>query len=296
MPETFAGLHRASVGALRRRRPARRSWHRRRRRIGALIAGPTAADLQWTPSPGRWSIAQIVTHLADAEVVLAYRVRQILAAPGTPIQAFDQDDWARASHYETRDAFESLALFDRAARRRNLRLLARARRDEERRRFGMHAERGEESIAHLMSLYAGHDLNHLAQIERLIAEREPGSSGGSFPRRAGQADVDRGALEKLDVRAGTIRAAAPVAGADRLAVLTVAFGDRERTIVAGIRTERPSLDAIVGRQASSSSTCAPKTIRGQLSEGMLFDIGFADGLRPAFAQPEWPVPDGTRAG
>jgi tRNA-binding protein len=98
------------------------------------------------------------------------------------------------------------------------------------------------------------------------------------------------------VRAGTIRSAVPVAGADRLALLTVRFDDRERTIVAGIRTERPSLDAIVGRQALFVVNLPPKTIRGQRSEGMLFDIGFADGLRPAFAVPEWPVPDGVRAG
>jgi tRNA-binding protein len=104
------------------------------------------------------------------------------------------------------------------------------------------------------------------------------------------------ALEALDVRAGTIRAAVPVAGADRLALLTVSFADRDRTIVAGIRTERPSLDAIVGRQCLFVVNLPRKKIRGQLSEGMLFDVGFADGLRPAFAVPEWPVPDGTRAG
>ena len=103
-------------------------------------------------------------------------------------------------------------------------------------------------------------------------------------------------VAKLDVRVGTIRAAAPLQGADRLAVLTVSFADRTRSIVAGIRTERPSLDALVGAQALFVVNLPPKTLRGHLSEGMLFDIGFADGLRPAFAQPEWPVPDGVRAG
>ena len=87
-----------------------------------------------------------------------------------------------------------------------------------------------------------------------------------------------------------------MSGADRLAVLTVDFGDRTRSIVAGIRTERPSLAALVGSQALFVVNLPPRTIRGQLSEGMLFDVGFADGLRPAFAQPEWPVPDGVRAG
>jgi len=137
--------------------------------IGALLAGRSAQDLRWTPSPSRWSIAQIVAHLADAEVVGGYRFRMILAAPGTPIQAFDQNDWAREMSYETRDAAASLVLF--AALRASLLDLVRGLDDEKLDRFGVHAERGKESVRHLISLYAGHDLNHLAQIERLIAER-----------------------------------------------------------------------------------------------------------------------------
>jgi hypothetical protein len=138
-------------------------------RIGALLAGRSAQDLRWTPSPSRWAIAQIVAHLADAEVVGGYRFRMILAAPGTPIQAFDQNDWAREMSYATRDAAASLALF--AALRTSLLDLVRGLDDEKLDRFGVHAERGKESVRHLISLYAGHDLNHLGQIERLIAER-----------------------------------------------------------------------------------------------------------------------------
>jgi hypothetical protein len=138
-------------------------------RIGALVAGRSAQDLRWTTSPARWSIAQIVAHLADAEVVAAYRFRMILAAPGTPIQAFDQNDWAREMSYATRDATASLALF--TALRTSLLDLVGGLDDEKLDRFGVHAERGKESVRHLLSLYAGHDLNHLAQIERLIAER-----------------------------------------------------------------------------------------------------------------------------
>jgi tRNA-binding protein len=261
-------------------------------RIGVLIAGHMPADLQWTAQPGRWSIAEIVSHLADAEVVFAYRVRMILASPGGPIQAYDQEQWVTSQRAAGSDAYDSLALFA-PLRAGNLRLL-RSLTADERGRYGVHAERGEESIAKLIRLYAGHDRNHLAQIETLLAAREP-------HRPAWQAApvkpvAEPAALEALDVRAGTIRSAVPVAGADRLALLTVSFADRERTIVAGIRTERPSLDAIVGRQCLFVVNLPPKKIRGQLSEGMLFDIGFADGLRPAFAQPEWPVPDGTRAG
>lgn len=264
-------------------------------RIGMLLAGRSAEDLRRTASPSRWSIAQIVAHLADAELVGAYRFRMILSSPGTPIQAFDQNDWAREMAYEARDPGASLALFTalRAAQLALVRSVDDAKLD----RFGVHAERGNESVRYLLSLYAGHDLNHLGQIERLLAERDPGGAGRrEFTPAPVKAVLEPGTLEKLDVRVGTIRAAVPVPGADRLALLTVDFGDRTRSIVAGIRTERLSLSDVVGVQALFAVNLPPKTIRGQLSEGMLFDVGFADGLRPAFARPEWPVPDGTRAG
>jgi hypothetical protein len=136
-------------------------------RIGTLIEGRDAGQLRRSPGPGRWSVGQIIAHLADAEIVGAYRFRMILAAPGTPIQAFDQDDWARAMKYEAADPQASLALFHslRAAQLR----LWRGLNGEELDRFGIHAERGKESVRHLLSLYAGHDLNHLAQIERLAS-------------------------------------------------------------------------------------------------------------------------------
>ena len=262
-------------------------------RIGALIAGRGARELHRSPGPGRWSVAQIVTHLSDAEVVGAYRFRLVLAQSGTPLQAYDQNDWAREMKYENRDPHASLALF--RALRRSLLTLLDGLTDAELDRYGMHAERGKETVRALISLYAGHDLNHLGQIERLLAERAP-ESGRPFAPAPVKPQIDHAQLEALDVRVGTIRAAVPVNGADRLALLSVSFADRTRSIVAGIRSERPSLDALVGAQALFVINLPPKTIRGQLSEGMLFDIGFADGLRPAFAQPEWPMPDGVRAG
>jgi tRNA-binding EMAP/Myf-like protein len=221
-------------------------------------------------------------------------MRMILSSSGTAIQAFDQAAFVRSQRAERSDAFESLALFA-SVRDANVRLLRRLTEDE-RDRFGLHAERGRESIRHLERLTAGHDRNHLAQIERQVASRAPDPAARPFSPAPPKAPIEHALLERLDVRAGTIRAAAPVPAADRLAILTVSFDDRERTIVAGIRTERPSLDAIVGRQALFVVNLEPKKIRGHVSEGMLFDIGFADGLRPAFAVPEWPVPDGVRAG
>jgi tRNA-binding EMAP/Myf-like protein len=260
-------------------------------RIAELIAGRSPEDLRWSPAPERWSVVQIVTHLSDAEVVGAFRFRMVLAQSGSPLQAFDQDAWAREMKYETRDPHASLALF--TALRRALMGLLRGVTEDELDRYGMHAERGKETVRALISLYAGHDLNHLGQIERLLAGREPARPFVPAPAKG---QLDHAQLEALDVRVGTIRAAVPVDGADRLAVLSVSFADRTRSIVAGIRTERPSLEALVGAQALFVLNPPPKKIRGQLSEGMLFDIGFADGLRPAFAQPEWPVPDGVRAG
>ena len=135
-------------------------------RVGALLAGHASSDLQWTPEPGRWSIAQIVSHLADVEIVLAYRLRMILSAPGGQIQAFDQDAWVASQHAERSDAHLSLTLFA-AIRAATVRLLG-SLTDEELDRFGMHAERGQESIRHMMRMTTGHDRNHLAQIERLI--------------------------------------------------------------------------------------------------------------------------------
>ena len=136
------------------------------RTIAGWIAGRSAADLQRPRVPGRWSVAQIVAHLADAEIVFAYRVRMILSAPGTAIQAFDQDAWSRVQHAETSDAHRSLALF--TAIRESMLPLLRGLNDDELERYGMHAERGKESVRHLLALYAGHDRNHLAQIERQL--------------------------------------------------------------------------------------------------------------------------------
>jgi methionine--tRNA ligase beta chain len=104
------------------------------------------------------------------------------------------------------------------------------------------------------------------------------------------------ALDALDIRVGTIVSVENVPEATRLVRLTVDFGDHRRSIVAGMRTERADPREIEGRQALFVVNLEPKKIRGQISEGMLFDIGSADGLTPVLAVPERAVPDGTRAG
>ena len=104
------------------------------------------------------------------------------------------------------------------------------------------------------------------------------------------------ALEAVDVRAGTIQRVEDVAGSEKLLRLTVAFGDHTRRILAGLKRERTDPQEIVGRQALFVVNLEPRRMMGEVSEGMLFDLGYADGVAPALAVPEKPVPDGTRAG
>jgi tRNA-binding protein len=103
-------------------------------------------------------------------------------------------------------------------------------------------------------------------------------------------------LEKLDVRVGTIVSVEDVPRSAKLARLVVDFGDHRRTILAGLRKERTNPREIEGRQALFVVNLPPREMAGETSEGMLFDIGFADGVAPALAVPERPVPNGTRAG
>jgi tRNA-binding protein len=103
-------------------------------------------------------------------------------------------------------------------------------------------------------------------------------------------------LNQIDVRVGTILSVADVANSDNLMQLLVDFGDHERTIVAGIRKERANPREIEGRQALFVVNLEPRKMRGVLSEGMLFDIGYGDGITPVLSVPESPVPNGTRAG
>jgi DinB superfamily len=118
------------------------------------------------PAPGKWSVAEIVAHLADAEVVHAYRIRMILSRDGTEIQAFDQNVWAEGGRYHQVDVNDALNVFQ-SLRRANLAFVKRLT-PAERKRHGMHQERGKETIEHIGRMYAGHDLNHLGQIETIL--------------------------------------------------------------------------------------------------------------------------------
>jgi len=104
------------------------------------------------------------------------------------------------------------------------------------------------------------------------------------------------ALEALDIRVGTIQKVEEVARSEKLMKLTVSFGDHTRSILAGIKKERSNPREIEGQQALFVLNVEPRKMAGEVSEGMLFDIGYADGVVPVLAMPEKPVPDGTRAG
>ena len=134
-------------------------------RIQSLVADLTPSDRQRRPDVQKWSVAEILAHLADAEVATGWRIRHILGAPGTAIQSFDQDAWALSGHYRERDADRSLAQF-RALRDVHLELLSHLA-PEQWQHDGLHAERGRETITHIVRMLAGHDVNHTGQIERI---------------------------------------------------------------------------------------------------------------------------------
>jgi uncharacterized damage-inducible protein DinB len=129
------------------------------------VAGLSESELSAPEALGKWSVRQVVRHLADGEIVWGWRLRLVLSQDRPTITGYDQDAWAERLRYDTAPVDEALAEFA-ALRRTHLRLVSAAS-DADRARFGVHAERGEESVAHMMKMYAGHDLLHLAQIDRI---------------------------------------------------------------------------------------------------------------------------------
>jgi hypothetical protein len=137
------------------------------KKIERLIKGVSTAKLRKRPAPDKWSVSEILAHLAEAEIAGSFRMRLILGSPGTPIAAFDQDAWVLSGHYGKRDPRKSLEQF-RALRQANLELL-KSLTPEQWKHHGMHAERGRETIEHIVRMFAGHDLNHLRQIQEIVA-------------------------------------------------------------------------------------------------------------------------------
>lgn len=108
--------------------------------------------------------------------------------------------------------------------------------------------------------------------------------------------IDITDLDRVDIRVGTILAVEEVPASNKLMKLTVSFGDHERTVLAGIKQERSDPGEIAGKQALFVVNMAERKMAGEISQGMLFDIGYPDGVQPCLAVPESAVPDGTRAG
>jgi len=138
-------------------------------KLAALIRGKNKKQLTQRPAPGKWSVAEILAHLADAEIVLSWRLRQTIASNGVAIQPFDQDAWATTFDYAHRDPRQSLEQY-RVLREVNLALLKSLPKplwDN----YGVHQERGNESVHHIVKMVAGHDLNHLGQVERILKAR-----------------------------------------------------------------------------------------------------------------------------
>jgi hypothetical protein len=135
-------------------------------KVARLVREVSRKQLTTRPAPRTWSVADILAHLADAELMTGFRMRLILGANRTAIQPFDQDAWAAFSWYEKQDPYLSFEAF-RIQRDRNLRLL-RSLPKKMWGYYGIHAERGKETIRRVTQMIAGHDINHLRQMERVV--------------------------------------------------------------------------------------------------------------------------------
>lgn len=171
MPETFLEYRKRIMNNVETDQNPVKVQAAAAKKLERLVKGVPASKLKKRPAPGKWSVAEIAAHMADVEIAVGYRVRMILGAPGTPIQAFNQDDWVTSGHYEKRDTRKCLEQF-RVLREANL-TLYKSLTPEQWKHHGMHAERGEESVELIVRMIAGHDLNHIQQIERILASKKP---------------------------------------------------------------------------------------------------------------------------
>lgn len=141
-------------------------------RLAKLVKGVPKGKLAKRPAPEKWSVSEILAHLADSEIVGGWRMRLILGSDGAPIQAYDQDTWVGALHYSRRDPHEAMETF-RALRQANLAMLKRLK-PEQWENHGIHSERGRETVLHIVKMFAGHDVNHIRQVEAILAAQGKG--------------------------------------------------------------------------------------------------------------------------
>jgi hypothetical protein len=133
--------------------------------VRRTLEGLSDHQIRAPEAPGKWSIAQVVQHLADSEIVWGWRLRLVLAQDRPPLTGYDQDLWAERLGYAEADVEEAIGVWS-VLRAAHLRLLTRLG-PEELGRVGLHSERGEESVQHMIRLYAGHDLLHVRQLKRI---------------------------------------------------------------------------------------------------------------------------------
>lgn len=136
--------------------------------LAKLIKPLSREALCRRPEPGKWSITEILAHLADTEIVVSWRMRLVIGQNGAAIQAVDQDAWAQTLDYSRHDPEISIETF-RVLRANNLRMLQ-ALPEDLWENYGMHSTRGRETVAHIVRMYAGHDQNHLAQVDKIAKE------------------------------------------------------------------------------------------------------------------------------
>ena len=134
--------------------------------LDRIVASTPRHVLARPEAAGKWSMSAVLAHLADSDLVWGWRLRLILAQDRPPLTGYDQDRWASRLGYAETDARDSVAMFS-ILRKTNLRLIERAA-PEDLQRVGVHVERGEESLEHQLKLYAGHDLLHLNQLDRIL--------------------------------------------------------------------------------------------------------------------------------
>ncbi len=139
------------------------------KKIKKMITGVSKKVLYKKPAPGKWSIAQIVAHLADSELVLGWRYRSVAEQSGVTLQPYDQDIWIENSNHEKSDISLMLEMYS-ILRQANLKFLS-GLSQKKLENYGIHLERGKETIRNIMNLEAGHDLNHLKQIEKILKSK-----------------------------------------------------------------------------------------------------------------------------
>jgi hypothetical protein len=140
------------------------------RQLAESIHAWSVDELKKQPAPGKWSIGEILAHLAEVELANAWRYRQMLEHSGSEVMPYDQDLWAKWGDYASCDPKESLEQF-RIIRERNLKLLSRLS-PQQWEFYGIHKERGKETIRRLAEMAAGHDLNHLEQVKKILSVME----------------------------------------------------------------------------------------------------------------------------